>query len=401
MARHASLAPRKDPAKNLWVISLPKSLSSTGKRQREYFRSKVEAEKRSEQLHRLQDHSARVVRQAGPELIKAAVNYNELFQSLYGFDGGLAEACEAFMKRLDTETSTPRFSQLLDAYERDNAINWKPAYATKWRWFRKHADQAGDSLILELDSHFWVNWLGQRTQREGWSDGTFNEVASMLSSVWKHAVAQDVVERNPVEGVKRRKIRRQAKPVYTVEQVRGLMNTAWEHDCDMVPYFAIAVFAGLRPDSEIPNLTWENVDFDEGWIRVAAHFENKTETKRFVPIEDNLRRWLTPWTNARGRVTPTNFVRRRQWITRGRYQALVGVSEKEWTELVPYGEHVRDITRHTYGSYLEAKYRDRNIVKENMGHTDFRTYEQHYRNARPPKEAELFWALVPPRKRGG
>ena len=65
-------------------------------------------------------------------------------------------------------------------------------------------------------------------------------------------------------------------------------------------------------------------------------------------------------------------------------------------ELVPFGLQARDITRHTYGSYLEAKYRDRNVVKENMGHTSFKTYEQHYRNARSPQEGERFWSIVPP-----
>lgn len=51
--------------------------------------------------------------------------------------------------------------------------------------------------------------------------------------------------------------------------------------------------------------------------------------------------------------------------------------------------------RHSYGSNLEAKYKDRNLVKENMGHTNFATYEQHYRNARTPKQAEEFWGIYP------
>jgi hypothetical protein len=102
-ARHATLVPLKDTSKDRWVISLPKSLSATGKRQREYFRTKVEAEKRSDQLRRLEAQSARAVRVAGPKLIKDAVNYDELFRDIYGFEDGLAEACEAFMARLDLE----------------------------------------------------------------------------------------------------------------------------------------------------------------------------------------------------------------------------------------------------------------------------------------------------------
>ncbi len=173
---------------------------------------------------------------------------------------------------------------------------------------------------------------------------------------------------------------------------------AWEHYREPVPYFAIAIFVGLSPDenSEITALTWEDFNLGEGWIRVAANFDNKTETKRFVDIEPNLRLWLAPWTGRTGRVVPSNLRTRRRWITRGKYQSPPGTPEKKWKQLVPFGKKERDITRHTYGSYLEARYRDCNKVKESMGHSDFKTYEQHYRNARSPREAKAFWNIVPP-----
>ena len=200
-------------------------------------------------------------------------------------------------------------------------------------------------------------------------------------------------------GVKARKIRRKHVPVYAVEQVQTLMSAAWEFDRELVPFFAIAIFAGLRPghkDSEIRNLKWEDVNFGERWIRVATNFDNKTGTKRFVPIEDNLLLWLQPWVKSKKPVLPVNFVRRRRALVRGKYQSPSGTPEEKWQELVPFGEEVRDITRHTYGSYLDAKYRDRNMVMANMGHTNFKTYEQHYKNARSPQEADRFWGIVPP-----
>ncbi|MEQ1842450.1 MAG: tyrosine-type recombinase/integrase, partial [Verrucomicrobiales bacterium] len=207
-----------------------------------------------------------------------------------------------------------------------------------------------------------------------------------------------LVDKNPVDGLKRRRLRRKVVAVYTPEQVEALLNSAWEHDREMVPFFAILIFAGLRPDldSEIGKLRWEDVNFGAKWIRVGANFDNKTETKRFVPIEDNLMAWLEPWRGSTGTVLPKNIRRRRRYLTRGKYQSPLGSAESEWNELAPFGSHVRDITRHTYGSYLDAKYQDRNRVMANMGHTTFRTYEQHYKNARSPQEAERFWAIVPP-----
>jgi integrase len=302
------------------------------------------------------------------------------------------------MKRLDEDSRATRFGELVDAYEKEHFDGWSKNYKTKWSWFLNAVEELRDSITLPMDGAFWSRWMREKAEEKEWSDGTYNDLLSLLRAVWKYGLGLSLVDRNPIEGLRRRKVRRTDKAVYTVDQVKALMNCAWEHDREMVPYFAIALFAGLRPDvgSEICGLTWEDINFEERWIRVGAGFDNKTGTKRFVPLEDNLAQWLDSWKEAHGPVVPRNLSNRRRWIVRGKYQAEEKAPETEWKELVPSGMDYRDVTRHTYGSYLEAKYKDRNIVKENMGHTSFTTYEQHYRNARTPKEAEQYWTILPP-----
>lgn len=399
MGRSASLAPYQDAKSKSWVLSVPPSLSPTGKRKREFFGTKKEADKRAEQLKAAREAGSRIAQVAGPDLIRCAVNYDELFRTVYGMGGGLEEACESFIAHLEATTQGLKLVDLLEGYGRERFDHWSLRYRRNWKWFRGLlVEIEGNPVVMVSSADYWTAWLDGRSQEGDWKPDTFNNVAAMLSAVWNAAYRKGVVERNPILGVARRKRTRRAVPVYTVDQVRTLMNAAWEHDRDFVPYFAIAVFAGLRPDerSEITALDWEDVNFNDRWIRVAAEFDNKTETKRFVPIEQNLMLWLEPWRDALGPVVPKNMRKRRRDLVRGKFQSLPGTPESQWVPLVPYGQEVKDITRHTYGSYLEAKYRDRNVVKENMGHSDFTTYEQHYRNARSPQEAEEFWSLVPP-----
>lgn len=59
---------------------------------------RTEAFERAERLRKNAKDSERAVREAGPELIRAAVNYDELFRDVYQFKSGLVEACELFMK---------------------------------------------------------------------------------------------------------------------------------------------------------------------------------------------------------------------------------------------------------------------------------------------------------------
>jgi integrase len=393
--RKASLEPKYDSKKRRWYVSIPASLSDTGKRQRKYFGKKEDAVVEGEDIHKRKAKSEEVVRKAGAKLIETAVNYDELLRDLYGYSG-LAEACEDLMKIKDREVKSETLGSLFDGYEADNAGNWTNRYATNWRWFRKKFADLENKPVVQLGPDFWTRWFNERAQKEQWKDRTFNDMKRMLSGVWRRACLVGAVEKNPIEAVRPRKLRAEEKPVYTVEEVEAVMNCAWKHDREMVPFFALAIFAGLRPDEngEISRLRWEDIDFESGEIRVG--FDNKTGTKRFVEMEPNLKEWLLPWKGKTGPVMPTNFRRRRRNITRGKYQAAEGTPESEWVELVPYGPEVRDITRHTYGSYFEAMFKDPNRLKLNMGHTDFSTFEQHYRNARPQKEAEKFWNLRPP-----
>jgi len=86
MGRVATLEPARDSAKNRWYVSLPPRLSPTGKRKREYFASRREAQDRAKRAKQQLEQSAFLVRKAGPVLIETAVTYDELFQ-IYGFNG--------------------------------------------------------------------------------------------------------------------------------------------------------------------------------------------------------------------------------------------------------------------------------------------------------------------------
>lgn len=388
MSKPISLTPSQQG--DLFILNLPPSISPTGKRARKTFRSRKEALTFVEDLKRQQETGLRVARRAHPDLIRTAVDADELFRSVYGFHGGLPEAVAEFMERLDRERKLPTFEGLMEAFERDHAKDWARGSRDRQSWFRKHVEGMAIPAGQLFEPGFWADWLNLKAATEGWADKTFNDVAGMLSSIFEHGVKRAAITYNPIKGVKRRKVKRKARAVFTVDQVRDLMAAAWNEpkgNQEMVPYFALAVFAGLRPadtDSEISKLTWEDINWEEGWIRVGEDFDTKTETKRHVRMEDNLRAWLEPFRGRSGKVVPKNLRKRRKAITD--------------SAGVPWGPSVRDISRHTYGSYLDAKHRDYKVICEMMGHTSITTYQQHYRNTRTRAEGAEFWAIMPPIK---
>lgn len=395
MPKIAGLTPRWDKNRGRWSLTLPPKYSPSGKRRREYFDQKDKAEARVVEIRRNQETSRLMVQSAGPELIRTAVEFDTLFRDVYGFKGGLREACDQYVRRLDLDQQSPRFGDLIKSYEDAYQAQWSSAYKTKWKWIVSILEPLASRLTVGMGGTFWTDWLAEAEVEKEWGPRTYNDVHAIVRAIWTHAMGKDLATRNPLVGIRRRKSPKSDPKIYTADQVRRILDCAWNHDREMVPFFAIAIFAGLRPDkqSEIATLTWENVSFEERWIRVLSP---KTNTKRIVPMEENLYQWLLPWKGRTGPVAPRNLTRRRRWILRGKHTSGANTPEDQWVEVAPSGQDYVDVTRHTYGSFLDAKYRDSEVIKHNMGHTSITTYKQHYQNTRTPKEAEEFWAIFPP-----
>jgi integrase len=77
--------------------------------------------------------------------------------------------------------------------------------------------------------------------------------------------------------------------ILTVQQTARLLEAA---SPELLPYVAIAAFAGLRR-AELERLDWSNIHFDDNLIEVTAQ-KSKTARRRFVKIQPNLREWLLP-----------------------------------------------------------------------------------------------------------
>ncbi len=57
-------------------------------------------------------------------------------------------------------------------------------------------------------------------------------------------------------------------------------------------YFALAAFSGIR-SAELLRLEWSEINFEKGHIEVKAR-KAKTATRRLVPLQSNLAKWLAP-----------------------------------------------------------------------------------------------------------
>jgi integrase len=399
--REAALKICFDKSKSLYYYSLPPKLSETGKRQRVHFKDERTAKERLREIKKEKDEGFQIIQRNSTERIRNLLQWDEELKSSYGMTGGLEALYADFKRRSEAEHKSTKFGELCRRYEEETKPDWSKKSAANWSWFRKLVDFLDEESIIRLDLDYWKGWIKSVTRERNLKVRSVRDVLGRLSAVWNYAVNNGLADTNPIAGVRRPKPPKGKPSVLSVDEAKSIMESAWKHDRAVVPYFAFAIFAGLRPDyskrgSEITKLLWEDVNFEDTHIRVAADYDNKTGTKRFVKMQPNLIEWVSDWKGSTGPVCPKNLRRRIVKVLSGHHNAKTGALKKDWVPLIDSSKSRQDIFRHTFGSFF-AVGRKQDEVSEAMGHADYKTFQQHYRNAQSPKEAEAFWNIRPPK----
>jgi integrase len=161
--------------------------------------------------------------------------------------------------------------------------------------------------------------------------------------------------------------------IYTPDEMRKLFTHARDF---VVPYLAIAAFAGLR-NSEICRLDWNNIHLERGFIECPA-FKTKTRQRRLVPISENLKAWLLPYRVPSGPVILHKFVAN-VLLNLG---TAAGI---EWR---------KNALRHSYISYRLALVPDTARIALECGNSPDIIFK-HYRELVVPVDAEEWFAITP------
>ena len=200
--------------------------------------------------------------------------------------------------------------------------------------------------------------------------------------------------------------------VLSPAEAQEIMRRAMQMEPQLVPYLAIGIFAGLRPENELGRLDWSNINLKSRKIIVEGKLA-KRRKKRAVPISDNLAAWLetVPEDQRRGNIYYYRRALRRilgqEQEARAKRRAIIEERAKQRTgkrkyfgpmptakpelEVLRWGQ---DIMRHTFGSYRQAVIKNINQLCEEMGNTPH-IARTHYLDPPDDETAAEFWATTP------
>ena len=145
----------------------------------------------------------------------------------------------------------------------------------------------------------------------------------------------------------------------------------------MVPYFALTLFAGIRPDwqhGEISRLRPKDIRLDTDVILIEPEV-SKVNEKRSIKIQPNLRKWLENYPIDGYRIIPKRFRYLKEGV-RARFK-------------LPH-----DVMRHTYISMLVGAFRSVGDAALQAGNSES-VIRKHYLNLKSEEESKQFWNIVP------
>lgn len=229
-------------------------------------------------------------------------------------------------------------------------------------------DQFASVSVDEIDD--WLRNLGG-------SPKTRANFRGNVSVLFGYAEARGLIDRNPVGRTSKPKLIDKAPEIFSVEELRGLLNAAMKEMPDVVPMLAIGAFAGLR-EAEIKRLHWSEVNLQRGFIEVTAE-KAKSAKRRIVLIQSNLSLWLTPYSANIGAVVPVNARKKLDAVRKA-------TGLQRWS---------KNGLRHSFASYRLAAIHDAPRVAAELGHTSPQMLYSTYRELVLPTEADRYWKIEP------
>jgi site-specific recombinase XerD len=244
--------------------------------------------------------------------------------------------------------------------------------------------------LAEFQRHFPTQTLAEVgtealhafIRRDGRALKTQNNRRGVLCAFFNHALRKEWVTRNPVDKIQRHRIEhsRGGAEALTAERAAQLMaHVKTVHGGAFVPYFALCLFAGIRPDGEISKLPAADVRLENNAITIEP-WVSKVNMRRLVTIQPCLAAWLRAYPLAEYPIIPPKEKMRNVIgkIARIRKQFAIG----------------HDVLRHTFISMHVAKFRSMGDTALQAGNSES-IIRRHYLNVTTLQEAKAFFGITP------
>jgi integrase len=248
--------------------------------------------------------------------------------------------------------------------------------------------------VSELQSSELKDYLSASSLSEHKSPSfkTWNNRRGYLSTFFKFCLVNKFISTNPVLELQKYKVKNARGTAATLstsmvhkfmlwlESYKGQQNPGgswWGVPGCLVPYFALTIFGGIRPDyvdGEISKLELKDLRFDTDVILIEPSV-SKVNEKRTIKMQPNLKAWLQRYPINKYPIIPKRMTH------------LMTDIRRHWT--LPH-----DVMRHTFISMTVGAFRSVGDASLQAGNSEA-IIRKHYLDLKSVEEADAFWGIVP------
>lgn len=263
--------------------------------------------------------------------------------------------------------------------EKGHSKNTLSAYEKDIGEFLRYLEQQSIPVRKTLGNHI-MDYLLMR--RNTLSIASVARKLAAIKSFYKFMVLDDVIPESPAQDIDSPKLALKLPVVLSIKEVGELIDSAQSlRDRLLLELFYAT---GMRV-SEMVNLKVEDVDFDDGWIRILG----KGMKERFVPVGKNILKLLRKYIEEK-RILPSGFLfsksngkfitRESIWKIVKKYSLKAGIPRK----VAPH------TLRHTFATHLLENGADLRTIQELLGHSNIDTTQIYtHINRRNIKEMHM------------
>ena len=291
----------------------------------------------------------------------------------------LEAAADFFMKHsVSGEAGKPVRDVVADLLQAKRGANRRPGTITNAAYhLNRFVKTFGDRPLGTITLHDLERWIAGLECNPITRDNFRRAVVGLFN----YGQRRGLCDRNPALGLARSGRDESMPVIFSVKQAEDLLTAAQTHAPEMIPYFALGLLAGLRPQNELARCDWLNVDFKAKTILVDPATA-KRRRARYVKMSANLVAWLLPHRKTAGKI----FYSRRKF-----HKVVEKAKIESWSP---------DVMRHSFASYHLVAHGDANATALQLGHSGAPgILFDHYRALAKPKDARAFWKLKPKAKK--
>ena len=261
-------------------------------------------------------------------------------------------------------------SDFIQRYKDYLSANFSKKYlATVSIHLRRFSENIGDKRLTDIRMNDVELFL---TVIAGESKVKSKKYYVSLNSLFNKAVQWDYISLNPASKIIPPKIPKNNPLFIDEKELQQILSK--EQNQDLKDIYLVLFHTGIRL-GELINLKWNQVSFNEKIIRLtnSEDFTTKGKKERTIPINDNLVKVFTERYPKVIDINQLNYVFNKNGIKfSGDYIS------KEFKKIVKSCENINhDIhlhsLRHSFATYLVKKGVSLFIIKELLGHQDYKT----------------------------